>query len=382
MRFKPEGASLLDAYPSCSQVFRVGGWHDYCSSLSGHHPTVSRAFVERFDKEKVEFKTFMLQVTKDSIAEATGLSIDGEKWFKRTALKPSDFNYLLVSDHKNPDWRKGTPRVWVKQEFKDLLYLIQKYITCEGRFALIFIYHLRLLSHLVKDQRLSLPFYFLKILTKMASKCKGLGEIADTYFFHHGLIKMLITHELQKVARSWNQFLRLEGFEAPINEPESLVMPRRTPSSRKDKDKVIDRILRSSASHDSKAKEWDTPLEPICNLRSEPSLAQVEERKPDVAAEQRECEADKRTKPLATKTRASTKSKKGATKPTGKKHKSKELSQGIGKPSEISTPRVTRRKKQVQKSDGGDSLMIESMAASSLVELSTSGKQAVSLSLS
>ena len=103
MRFEPEGASLLDAYPSCSEVFRAGGWHDYCSSLSGHHLIVSRAFAKRFDREKVEFKAFMLQVTEDSIAEDTGLSIDGEKWFKQTTLKPSDFNYLLVSEHRNPD---------------------------------------------------------------------------------------------------------------------------------------------------------------------------------------------------------------------------------------------------------------------------------------
>ena len=111
-------------------------------------------------------------------------------------LKPSDFNHLLVSDHRNIDWRKGIPRIWVKQEFRDLIYLIQKYISCEGHFSLVFLYHLRLLAHLVKDERLSLPFYFVKLLTKMASKYKGPGEIADTYLFHQGLINVLITHEL------------------------------------------------------------------------------------------------------------------------------------------------------------------------------------------
>ena len=116
-----EGASFLDAYPSCRVIFKVGGWYDYYKSLSGHHPPVSRAFAKSFDGEKVEFKIFMLRVTKASIAEATSLSTDGEKWFKRASLKPSDFNYLLVSDHKNTDYKKGIPRVWVKQEFRDLL---------------------------------------------------------------------------------------------------------------------------------------------------------------------------------------------------------------------------------------------------------------------
>ena len=160
IRFELEGASLLDDYPTCSQVFRAGGWYEYCRGLAGHHPVVSKAFTKSFDREKVEFKSLTLWVMEQSIAEATGLPIEGDKWFKWILLKPSDFNYLLVREHKDPDWRKCIPRVWIKKEFKDLLYLIQKYITCEGHFALTFIYHLRLLSHSVKDHKLSLAFYF------------------------------------------------------------------------------------------------------------------------------------------------------------------------------------------------------------------------------
>ena len=206
--------SLLDAYPTCSQVFRERGWYEYCYNLVGHHPAVSKAFAKSFDGEKVEFKLLTLWVTEQSIVEATIFAIEGDKWFKRISLKPSDFNYLLVREHKELDWRKGIPRVWIKKEFRDLLYLIQKYITSEGHFSPTFIYHLWLLSHLVKDQKLSLPFYFLKSLTKMDSKCKGLGEISETHLFHHDLIKLLVIHVLQKTRQSWDQFLRFEGFEA------------------------------------------------------------------------------------------------------------------------------------------------------------------------
>ena len=198
----------MDAYPACSDIFKRRGWYEYCRGLSGHHVEVSKAFARSFNGEKVEFKSLTLIVIEQSIAEVTGLPIEGDKWFKRVSLMPSDFNYLLVSHHKNLDWHKGIPRVWLKQEFWDLLYLVQKYVTCEGRFALTFIYHLRLLSHLVKDQKLSLPFYFLKSLTKMASKCKGHGDIPESYLFHHGLIKMLVVHELRRFGHSWEQFLR------------------------------------------------------------------------------------------------------------------------------------------------------------------------------
>ena len=82
MRVEPEGVALLDAYPSCRVIFKVGGWYDYCRGLSGHHPTVSKAFAKCFDGEKARFKTIVLWVTEDSIAKVIGLETDNEKWFK------------------------------------------------------------------------------------------------------------------------------------------------------------------------------------------------------------------------------------------------------------------------------------------------------------
>lgn len=103
IRFEPAGVSLLDAYPACSDIFKRGGWYEYCCGLLGHHVEVSKAFTRSFDGEKAEFKSLTLIVTEQSIAEATRMPIEGDKWFKRVLLTPSDFNYLLVSHHKNPN---------------------------------------------------------------------------------------------------------------------------------------------------------------------------------------------------------------------------------------------------------------------------------------
>ena len=83
IRYEPEGASLLDAYPMCNQVLRAGGWYEYCRSLAGHHTKVSKAFSQSFDGEKAEFKSLMLQVMEQSIAEATKFLVEGDKWFKK-----------------------------------------------------------------------------------------------------------------------------------------------------------------------------------------------------------------------------------------------------------------------------------------------------------
>ena len=123
-------------------------------------------------------------------------------------------------------------------------------------------------------------------------------------------------------------------------------------------------------------------MEPICDFFFEPSLPQAKEGNPGMVVEQRESEATEATKPFTTEPNKSSRSKKGLAKCSGKKHKPEELSQGKGKPSEVSTPRVTRKQKKIHRSYGGDSPMIESMVASSLVELLTSSKKVVPLSLS
>lgn len=124
LRFELEGIALLEAYPACSKLFKENGWYGYCDRLTGYHLEVTKAFSQSFDGHKVEFKSLTLQVTEDSVAEATRLSMEGNKWFKRVSLKPSDYNHLLVRENKDIDWEKGIPCAWVKPEYRDPLYLI------------------------------------------------------------------------------------------------------------------------------------------------------------------------------------------------------------------------------------------------------------------
>lgn len=216
----------------------------------------------------------------------------------------------------------------------------------------------------------------------MASNFKGSGETADTYLFHQGLIKILIMHELQRLGQSWDQFLCLEGFEASTIEPEPSTMPQHVPSSRKGKEKVKNRALKSSASLESEDKGQEAPLEPICDFFSEPSLPQAEERNPQLTVEQVESENPQETEPFVAKPDKSSRGKKRVARRGSKKHKSDGLSQGKGKSSNVSTSRVTRQHTKITKSDGVESPLIESMVASSLVELLTFGKSMVPLLLS
>lgn len=83
----------------------------------------------------------------------------------------------------------------------------------------------------------------------MATKCKNLGMIPYSYLFHHGLVKLLVLHALRKMRRSWDTFLRFEGFVGTdISQEENFVMPMHAPSNRKSKKQVLDRTYKSSSS--------------------------------------------------------------------------------------------------------------------------------------
>lgn len=159
-------------------------------------------------------------------------------------------------------------------------------------------------------------------------------------------------------------------------------MSQRTPSSRKGKEKVRNRALRSSASPESEDKGQDAPLEPICDFFSEPSLPQAEDKDPGLTVAPVEVETPQEAEPFVAVADKSSKAKKRAARRNNKKHKTEGPSQGKGKPSNVPTSSVTRQHTKIPKSDGGESPLIESMAASSLVELSTSGKKSVPPSLS
>ena len=89
-------------------------------------------------------------------------------------------------------------------------------------------------------------------------------------------------------------------------------MLQHAPSSRKGKEKVRNRALRSFASLESKGEGQDAPLEPICDIFSKPSLPQTEEINHGLTIEQMESEAPQEIEPFVVEPDKSSRGKKGA----------------------------------------------------------------------
>ena len=61
----------------------------------------------------------------------------------------------------------------------------------------------------------------------MVDKVQEKFEESETSLFHHGLMKLLVLDELQRLGRDWSSFLFVSGFELDA------LTPLRTPKSRK-----------------------------------------------------------------------------------------------------------------------------------------------------
>jgi hypothetical protein len=122
-------------------------------------------------------------------------------------------NRFLLPEHQSPNWSQGIPHNWMKKEWKIGLMIIRRYITCEWRFSLVHLYHIRLLMHLNAGSPLCLPLFLLKSLTKMSKRIQTHPTTAGKSLFHQTLIKTLVMYALGEVQRSLDRLLELPNLE-------------------------------------------------------------------------------------------------------------------------------------------------------------------------
>jgi hypothetical protein len=136
-----------------------------------------------------------------------GLPNRGDKYFKGVGINKEMGQRFLKEDHQHPDWKKGIPRNYIKEEYHPMITSIQRFITCEGRYVVTFIYHLRLLIHFEGGPKIDFPYFLWMSLNKMVRGVKSLSKTEKTIIYHQGLIKMLVLHELRKQRISWKTLI-------------------------------------------------------------------------------------------------------------------------------------------------------------------------------
>ncbi len=152
-------------------------------------------FILSLSGNTVNVKGFSFRVTKDLIAEAIEVPRGEEAWFKNAVVTEIDMNRFVKSKHRDSSWSIGFPRECLTDEWNAME---RQYFTCEGRYAMVHLYHMRFLAHIAGMKPLDLPFFLYKSLKKMVTEAKGPDGINPGSVFHQGLIRVLYMHAVQR----------------------------------------------------------------------------------------------------------------------------------------------------------------------------------------
>ena len=138
------------------------------------------------------------EVSKQYMSVAIDIPDCGEKWFKAMSLNSSFSKEFLKPEYQGDNLFKGVPRGHMLEYFEKIHRFIQRYFMCEGRFNMVYQYHIRLLLYFTGKESMNLPFYLFRSIGKMPYRVQAKTKQVYTNVFHSGLIKVLALKELKK----------------------------------------------------------------------------------------------------------------------------------------------------------------------------------------
>jgi hypothetical protein len=216
VRVEPHDMQLINSEPFFKEAFQRVGCLIFCEKMQRGHPEVAKQFALNFSGTKTKVGALEFEVSEKSISIATKIPAYGEKWFKAMSLNSTFSKEFLKPEYQGDNLSKGVPRSHMLEYFDKMLRVIQRYFTCEGRFNMVYQYHIILLLHFTGKESMNLPFYLFRSIGKMSDRVQAKSKQVDTSVFHSGLIKMLVLEELKKTNTDWEVFLVASGFQPDV----------------------------------------------------------------------------------------------------------------------------------------------------------------------
>jgi hypothetical protein len=204
---EPETYADLEALPeygATRDIFKQAGWEPFLKKFDGYNDAITLQFALHFDGETAKVGELEFGVIEEFIAEAIQLPTTGQRWTKGQPVDKKLCAQLLKPQYRETKWSEGTSRSWLEPQWAQVLVILQRYLTCEGRYTIIFPCHARLLLHFTGTP-LNIPFFLLKSLKRMAEQVQRVSEFRGS-LFHFGLVKILITYALSKKKETWDLF--------------------------------------------------------------------------------------------------------------------------------------------------------------------------------
>jgi hypothetical protein len=168
---------------------------DIMNSKSYSSPEISRRAI--LSSQASEY------VTEEDIAEVSGLPSDDTHMFSRKHIIGNVQQSFFLPRERIELKGRGVHLSSLPPLWQEVARFIKHYLTCEGRYQVVYQHDFLLLSHLRHNRWVNLPYYLLGCLKNMAHYCRKEKDPTQS-LTHHRLVQLLINRGFEQQNRPLN----------------------------------------------------------------------------------------------------------------------------------------------------------------------------------
>jgi hypothetical protein len=197
VRKEPATTALLEHYPAAYQIFEQAGWLHYFRRLQGYNEPQTLQFARNLQDNHSVVAGVRISVTEQDISAVSGLPMDGTRQFSRKhIIGDVQQSFFLAGERSVPKGR-GVQLSSLPPPWPEVARFIKHYLTCEGRYQVVYQHDFLLLSHLRHNRRVNIPYFLLGCLKNMAHYCRRAKDPAQS-LTHHRLVQLLINRGFEQ----------------------------------------------------------------------------------------------------------------------------------------------------------------------------------------
>jgi hypothetical protein len=210
-RHGPSNVFMLQQNPEALEVFRSTGWLQYFKKLQGYNNYVALDFAMNLEGDRSMVKGVPIDFSEKAIVEVIGLPRRGTRWFGMRKRVMQTKQLFARAVEMMQQRGHGIVGISLPPPWDTVALGIEKFLTCEGSYTVLFHCHFRLLSHLRHRHLMNIPYFLYGMLRQMVAHVQKSKHPA-TSISHHGLIKLLVLRSLARKGRRWDEIVTfLEG---------------------------------------------------------------------------------------------------------------------------------------------------------------------------
>lgn len=154
---EPSNVSMLQQNPEALEVFKATGWLQYFKKLQGYNNFVALDIAMNLEGGHFVVKGVPINFSEQAIAEVTNLPLCGTRWFGKRKRVMQTEQLFARGGEVLQQRGHGIARISLPPPSDTVALGIQKFLTCKGRYTILFHYHFRLLSHLQHGLLMNIP---------------------------------------------------------------------------------------------------------------------------------------------------------------------------------------------------------------------------------